>query len=124
MMANSFKEYVSKNNIIYLVIVKILNLKVESFGKKEELPHIGLYNNLFGGKENILKLNDSLKGQIMPQSWKQGELKCLVVKPNDEVLIGVFYIDSQDAIESYKRGKEIDIQLIELLKANENANSV
>lgn len=105
LITNKFKEFTEKHNVFLAVLVDVEKGIDYTYGSKDNLIYEGLFNSLFGNMESIIKLNKSLDGQIMPQSWKQGELKCLVVRPNDKVLIGLFYNDVDNVLESYKIGK-------------------
>jgi hypothetical protein len=116
MITKEFEAFAEKYNILFAVIVDLEKEVDYTFGSKDTLTYEGLYNSLFGDMEIIKKLNDSLEGQLMPQSWKQGELKCLVVKPNEKILAGLFFNDTKNAMESYKLGKQMNNELIELLR--------
>lgn len=114
MVTKRLEEFTNKYKIVYTVVVDLTNNMQYQIGNKADLAYEGLYNSLFYDTQSIINLNESLKGQIMPQSWKQGDLKCLVVKPNESVLIGLFYVDVPNAVDSYKLAKEINNGLIEL----------
>lgn len=115
MITKEFEDFVKEHNVLLAVLVD-LDKKIDyMFGSKDNLTCEGLFNCLFGDMESILRLNESLEGQSMPQSWKQGELKCLVVKPTDKALVGLFYNDTKNAVDSYKFGKQLNNELIKKL---------
>lgn len=114
MITKNLEEFVTKHKIMYAVVIDLINYVQYSLGNKNDLTYEGLYNSLFYNTQSIITLNESLKGQIMPQSWKQGDLKCLVVKPNETILVGLFYIDVPNTVDSYKLAKQINNELVEL----------
>lgn len=114
MITKKIEDFILKNNILFAVIFDLEKRVNYTLGDKSTFTYDGLYDSLFGDEENILRLNESLEGRIIPHSWKQGELKCLVVKPNDNIIMGLFYNDHQNAIESYKTGKRISNEMIEI----------
>lgn len=107
------------NNIILAMVANLSNNSIITIGSKSELEYASLVENLFGDMEQVRALNDSLKGQIMPQAWNQGIVKCLVCKPVDDIVIGLFFHEDRNAVESYRFGKMLN----ELIKAIwENGN--
>lgn len=69
--------------------------------------------------ERVLALNDYLKDQIMPQAWNQGIVKCFVCELVDNILMGLFFHENRNAVESYRFDKELN----EVIKAIwENGN--
>ncbi len=68
---------------------------------------------LFGNTDTLL---ESVEGQILPRIWTQGNTKCVVCKPNNELLIALFYENSMDAKENYFYAKELDSLLKDIIK--------
>lgn len=101
MLEEEFHELLSKYNIIYAVIVDLDKRKFKYIGDKQKLKYKGLVENLFGDIDKVFKLNDSLKNEIMPQSWKQGDIVSLVSKAKNNIIVGVFYEDNLEIFESY-----------------------
>ena len=110
-----FIDFSSKHGIIYSVIVNLKNHTLVSFGWSYKLPYAGLLD-LFHDEESIKSLNDSLEGEIMPQAMRQGEVKCLICKPQNDMLVGLFYLENRDVAEAYKFGEQLNEELSELLK--------
>ncbi len=108
MLKVKLNEIMLNNNIPFSVVANLDDNNMENIGNKTELEYFSLVENLFGNIEHIHALNESLKGQIMPQSWKQGNVKCLVCKPVDNVIVGLFYNEERTAIESYRFGKTLN----------------
>lgn len=114
MITKEFEDFAKEHNVLLAVLVDLEKKVDYMIGGKDNLTYEGLFNSLFGDMEIILRLNESLEGQCMPQSWKQDQLKCLVVKPTDKVLVGLFYNDTKNAVDSYKFGKQLNDELIEI----------
>lgn len=95
-------------DISYMIAYNLKSRQIEHDGDRHILEHKGLFDNLFGSEEAIIRLNMSIQGQILPQSWKQGNIKCIVSKPEEDILIGLIYIEFRDAIEAYQVSKQID----------------
>lgn len=66
-----------------------------------------MVEQLFGDIQQIKLLNDSLVGQELPRFWQQGKVRCLVSKPKDSIILGVFYNESRSLKESFYFGNEI-----------------
>lgn len=111
MINQKFIDFTVKNRIIYAVIVNLDTRTFISTGWKYELPYEGLLKSLFNDEETVKKVNDSLKGQIMPQSMAQGDLNCALCKPKDNILVGLFYIDKREPSESYEYSRQLDNEL-------------
>ncbi|WP_144408463.1 hypothetical protein [Pelosinus fermentans] len=115
MDSRKYTDFMSKHGIIYLVIVDLESYAIVSFGWSYKLPYAGLLD-LFHDEESIKSLNDSLEGEIMPQAMRQGEVKCLICKPKNDMLVGLFYLENRDVAEAYKFGEQLNEELSELLK--------
>ena len=108
-MSNTkFDEIMRDNNIILAIVANLSNNSIITIGKKSKLNYGSLVENLFGDIERVRALNDSLKDQILPQAWNQGIVKCLVCKPVDDIVIGLFFHEYRDAVESYRFGKVLN----------------
>jgi len=108
MILKNLKEFVKKNDIMYTVVVDLEKFEKFSFGKKKKIENDSLYNSLFGDEYCISRLDSILREQNIPQSWEQGNINCLVMKPEDNVIVGLFYSDKYDSVESYRFAKEIN----------------
>lgn len=104
-------ELMDKNNIVYAVIANLENGRVETAGGKEKLKYCDLVDTLFGDVEHIKSLNDSLEEQLMPRMWGQGEISCIVCKPADNILIGLFYHENREPAAAYRFSKKMDQQV-------------
>lgn len=111
MITSKIKELMDNNNILFSVIANLDNDQVKMLGHKEKLNRIDLVNSLFGDKNSIKALNDSLEGQLMPRIWGQGEVSCIVCKPVNNILVGLFFHDTREPIETYRFSKEMNKQI-------------
>ena len=118
MLKKKFNELLTKYNIIYTIIFDLDNESFKYIGDKQKLKYKGLVENLFGDANKAIKLNNSLDREIMPQSWKQGELTSLVLKPEDNIIIGMFYEDNLEIFESYNLQEKINNEVMVLWKNN------
>jgi hypothetical protein len=115
MDSRKYTDFMSKHGIIYLVIVDLESYAIASLGWSYKLPEDDLLSS-FRDEESIRGLEEYLEGKMMPQSMKQGQVKCLLCKPKSNILVGIFYVETRDVIESYKFGKQLNEELSELLK--------
>jgi hypothetical protein len=70
-----------------------------------------LPNSLFGDQDAIVRLDQSLDGQILPQVFAQGEVTALVMKPQAELIIGLFDQSGQDVTQIYLQGRRVSQDL-------------
>jgi len=70
---------------------------------RESLFFDGMIKTNFYDIETALVLNEFLKTQYMPKVFKQGEVMCVITKPNDDYIIGLFYHDDREAKEVFQR---------------------
>lgn len=76
-------------------------------GTKSLLKWGGLYDTLFGTSELIRQLYTSLDGQILPRSYGQGEVYCILLKPDGSTLVGLFGQGQLDPQSRYQQREEI-----------------
>lgn len=105
-----FMQYMLKNEIVYSVIVNLESSSIASFGWRYKLPEDDLLSSFYD-EERVRGLDQYLEGKVMPQSMRQGQVRCLLCKPKSNVLIGLFYIENRDVAESYKFGKQLNDEL-------------
>ncbi|WBW96125.1 hypothetical protein [Oceanirhabdus sp. W0125-5] len=98
-------------DIIYIVGVNLKSGEIETIGDKSKLVYDDLVTDLFDNIDSIYSLDKSIEGQRMPQTWRQGEVKCIVCKPSNNILVGLFYNEYRDTIESYQWSKEVNKEL-------------
>jgi hypothetical protein len=65
----------------------------------------GLFSALFGGPAEVIRLRESLEGQLLPQIWSQGGTDCFVSKLPNGVVYGVFSERPLDPVDLYRASK-------------------
>ena len=98
-----FGEFLKENSVNYAIIVDIEKARLIPVGSRESLFFDGMIKTNFYDIETALVLNDFLKTQYMPKVFKQGEVMCVITKPNDDYIIGLFYHDDREAKEVFQR---------------------
>lgn len=107
MYIQELKELINKFKISYSIVVSLNTDSIEKIGNVTELEYRDLVEQLFGNIQQIKLLNNSLNGQILPRLWSQGKVKCLVCKPKDNIIIGLFYNESRSFMDSIDFSSEI-----------------
>lgn len=107
MHLEKLKNIIKENEISYCVVANLNTNLIDKIGDVSELDYKDLVEQLFGNIQQIKTLNDSLEGQLLPRSWKQGNIRCLVCKPKDSIIIGLFYNESRSFMESIHFGDNV-----------------
>ncbi len=109
----NFYEFINKNDIAILVIANVRNKRFDIIKKNIELESCDLFENLivFSSVDNLF---ESVRGQILPRIWIQGNTKCVICQPNDEHIVALFYENCMDLKENYFYAKRLDSMLREL----------
>lgn len=111
MYLEKLKDIINQNEISYCIIADLNNDTIDEIGDVTKLKCQDLVEQLFGNIQQIKLLNDSLAGQELPRSWKQGKVKCLICRPQDRMLVGLFYNESRSFVESIDFCNEIAIKI-------------
>lgn len=90
------------------VIADLPSGEVQFIGEREAMGNTDLISTLFADSETIESLNRSLEGQILPRTWNQGKVSCIVCKPADETIVGLFATDELDAVQQYHWSRKTD----------------
>ena len=104
------EDFIVQNNIGIFVKADIRN-KIFDIKKMDiELESYDLFNQLvlMGSVEGLV---ESVTGQLMPRMWRQGNTRCVICQPNEELLILLFYDSEMDVAEDYTFTKQLDLQL-------------
>ena len=112
-----FEKFLSKNDITFGVIAYLEDnevKKLDKFGDINLLIEHSIVDKLVGDIQSTNNLNKSLDGQILPQIWGQGKVAALIFKPNNNIIIGLFYEESRSAIEQYKWSKVLNSEIIKI----------
>ncbi len=114
MILDKFEILMNENSILYAIVTSFDKKTIENIGSIEKLKYDDLVSQMFNNYNQIKILNESLKEQKLPRSWSQGDTVCVVCKPNDEVLVALFYNEYRPILESVQFGRKIaeEIDLI------------
>lgn len=94
-------------------LVSLPSGKVTAVG--DVLAGLSLVRTLVGSPAAARRLDASLEGLLLPQSWAQGDVVCLVWKPQPEsLLVCVFVCVEGGAVGAYRLGKEMDPAVVKL----------
>lgn len=124
MDTQKFDKYLKENNINYAIIVDIVNACLISVGNSDTLLFDGMIKTNFYDMKTALVLNEFLKTQYMPKVFKQGEVLCVIIKPNDDYIIGLFYHDNSEANEVFQRTEHLNVQTKEFWSTEMQGNIV
>jgi hypothetical protein len=105
---DSLIEYMKKNDIPYAIIANLQSGVIENLGDISALEHTGLIKGLFYDLDTIHNLNQSLDGQILPRIWGQGNVRCIVCKPYEGIIIGLFCKEEMSLYDFYMWTKKVD----------------
>jgi hypothetical protein len=114
MIINKIQHLMDENEISFCIISDLDKNTIETIGDVSSLQYKDLIEQLFGSMEQIKTLNESLIGQSMPRSWKQGNVKCLVCKVPRSIIIGLFYNEHRSLFDSIDFGNEINEKIISI----------
>lgn len=104
---DKLKDLVDRNEISYCIVATLDSELIDTIGSLTKLEYKDLVEQLFGDIQQIKILNDSLSGQQLPRAWKQGKVKCLVCKPKDNIIVGLFYNEYRSLFESIDFGNKV-----------------
>ena len=106
-------DFIEKNEIAIRAKADLNNKRFEIKKRDVELESFDLFEQLvlFGSVESLMA---NVEGQILPRILGQGNSKCVLCKPNDEVIVALFYDSCMDAKENYFHAKQLDMLLKEV----------
>ncbi|MBC2582761.1 hypothetical protein [Clostridium sp. DJ247] len=105
------KDVLEKYKIIYCIVAHLDKGLIETLGNKEELAYQGLLKTHFYDIETIQSLDKFLEGQSKPKLFRQGEVACIICKPDNNVIIGLLYHEYREFPEYFKWSKEVNQEI-------------
>lgn len=108
-------RFIKENNIALFVEGDLKKNKFNIINTEIPLESYVLYEQLIlnSTPENLSKY---LSGQLLPRIWKQGNVKCILCKPDPERIFALFCNkQSNDPKEEYLHAKELDLKLKEII---------
>lgn len=88
------------NGLIYGVGCTPRGDVIATSGSLDTLQWKDLHDRLFGSSDDIVRLYASLEGKILPRSFNQGDVFCILHKPAEGLLVGLF---GQAAMDPHQR---------------------
>lgn len=95
-------------NVPFAAVAHLPSGRIQFIGAPEAVGNTDLISTLFADSETVESLSRSLEGQLLPRAWNQGKATCIVCKPTDETIVGLFVIDELDAVQQYHWSKKAD----------------
>jgi len=102
MIPATFNKVLESLNVPMATVADLKTGEIHLLGEPESVENTDLLTSLFADSETLESLSRSLEGQILPQIWNQGQVSCVVCKPTDTTLVGLFVKDDLDAVEQYR----------------------
>ncbi|MGN6710521.1 hypothetical protein [Anaerocolumna jejuensis] len=93
------EKYISENEVIYMILVNLENKLIKEYGDKDKLLYKGLFKANFYDLDSINELNNNISDKKLPKVLKQGEVVCVVGKPEESSIVGIFYHEYREPIE-------------------------
>ena len=115
---SAFEEQLKEWNIPFAVIADLETGHAIRIGNSTELGFDDLENALFRDAETVVATGRSLHGQIMPRSWSQGKVSCVVCKPDEQTVVGLFCNDQLNPVEKYHLSKQLNAGVAEVFSRN------
>ncbi|MCA9040110.1 MAG: hypothetical protein KDA65_07185 [Planctomycetaceae bacterium] len=111
MSLESLRTTLEGLNVSFAVIAELLSGEIQFYGDRQMIGDPHLIEALFGDNSAIQTLNKSLEGQLLPQIWSQGKITCVVCKPTENIIVGLFHSDHRTAVEHYQWSKKADAMI-------------
>jgi len=113
MIPDDIQTLMSEESIAMVLVACLTSGEVESV-RREPLQYDGLVQGLFGDRERVLALDRSLLERPTPRLWGQGAVSCVICKPNDTTIVGLFSNKQREPAELYHWSLEIEKKVAHL----------
>lgn len=108
MIPATLVEILESLDVQFAAVANLESGEIQFFGEQSAVGDTDLIRSLFADRETIESLNRSLDGQLLPRTWSQGSVSCVIFKPVKEMMVGLFVTDERSAIEQYRWAKQAD----------------
>lgn len=106
-----------------IVVARSDGTEVARIGDVTTLPWPDLADSLFGDEERIRNLYHSLVGRLLPQTWRQGEVHCIVSRLEPQaVVFGAFRTTTDDGLTAYHRANAICSDVSDVIARHASAD--
>ena len=109
----NLNEFMEKYDIAIAACVNRQEMAFDIIKSGLKLESDDLFKQLilFGSVDSLV---ESIKGQILPRIWTQGNSKCIVCQPRPMEIIALFYDSSRNIKDEYVHAIALDKLLKEL----------
>jgi len=107
MVSSAYCEVMRNFDVLHMVIVNVEKMTAEHFGDESGLGNTDLLKTLFGDRNALISLAESLEGQQLPRIWSQGSMNCVVCKPAPTEIVALMCRSSGNVIEDYRHSKKL-----------------
>ena len=111
---NTLNRFIKEYDVIYLIIVDLQTNMIYEYGDKKKLSYQGLFKRNFYNIEMIQDLYKIICNQNSPKIFKQGEVVCVIGKPFEQGVFGIFYHENREPKEFMKWAKYLYSCLIKI----------
>ena len=108
MMPKSLDKVLNQLEVTFSIIADLRSGEIETIGDVDAVENADLMVTLFADRESVESLNRSLEGQKLPRAWSQGKVSCIVCKPTDDAIVGLFVTEKREAVQQYHWSKKAD----------------
>lgn len=105
-------DFFSRHQLIHMVVADLSSGETWAYGDLTRLTP----NGVASLASDLLNLDRSLSGQILPTSYAQGKEACFVTKPSSNTIALLFFFSSKEFFEEIQWGKEMDRELRRLVQ--------
>jgi len=106
-MQHDVTRLLEVTGVPFAVIAHLATGELVSVGDSRAVAGDDLFNSLFLDFECVSALNRSLQGQLLPRTWSQGKVSCIVCKPEEDVIVGLFSLNERDPVAQYHWTKKL-----------------
>ncbi|MBX4262263.1 hypothetical protein KTC96_08340 [Clostridium estertheticum] len=108
------EEIAKKYGILYTIVVQLDDDTLDIIGDRDKLKYDDIVKLYFDDINSIKHLNKSLEGQLMPRLLSQGEIACIICKPNDNIIISMFFDESKSSFDAVDLSEDVNQDIEEL----------
>jgi hypothetical protein len=94
-------------NVPFAIVADVSTGSIERVGDPSSIQPSGLIKVLFGDEEAVGALQDSLTGQTLPRSFRQGDVGAVLCKPKPDLIVGLFAKVSLDPVAYHQWTKRL-----------------
>ncbi len=108
---NGLRDVLSAHHALYAVVTDPCGSHWEEYGEKSAVPYQGIISAYFPNPDAMAKLDEFLQGQMLPKTIVQGDVICVISRPREDRIVGVFLLEKGDVIARMRRGRTVDADI-------------